>query len=533
MSWRAPLLVLAASVPLFFVNLGSPSIWDANEAFYVETPREMIERGDFIVPYFNFEPRLNKPVLSYWMVAGLYKLFGVSVSVQRFGIAIGGLILIACAGCLGWLCSRNAGLLAAAGLAVDPRLVMFARRIFIDVWIAAFMSLTLTFFALSERFPARRRQFLLLMYVTAGLGVLTKGPIAVLLPALSFTLYLAAHREMRRLREMMIPAGLLIVLAIVVPWYAALYQREGWTPILSFFVGENVGRYTTGIGFQSPRGFFFYLPVILADAFPLSLFLVAAAISFRRERTRIETLLWIWTGVIVLFFSFSHDKQDLYILPVVAAVAALGATAIARGGKAVTATCVVLGSLLAVAGAAVVYGSETAATGYRFGVAPLVAAIALAGGVAAGTLALRRRVLSAVATALVVLLTVNWLVVVRILSDLDQRKPVPALTAFLAPRITAEDVLATYNVALPSMVYYLQRRVNVHYAPDPFVADATAARRMFGVLSEADYAALGDRIRTRTCVLKRVPAFELKLKQVLTGSRSPELLLITNKCGIQ
>ena len=46
------------------------------------------------------------------------------------------------------------------GLAAAPRLVMFARRIFIDIWITAFMSLTLMFFALSERYPERRRLFL-------------------------------------------------------------------------------------------------------------------------------------------------------------------------------------------------------------------------------------------------------------------------------------------------------------------------------------------------------------------------------------
>ena len=43
----------------------------------------MIERGDYISPTFNYQPRFNKPVLSYWIVAGFYKAFGVSVGVQR------------------------------------------------------------------------------------------------------------------------------------------------------------------------------------------------------------------------------------------------------------------------------------------------------------------------------------------------------------------------------------------------------------------------------------------------------------------
>src|SRR5215207_3990594 len=86
--------LLAAALVLFFVDLGGSAIWDANEAFYVETPREMIERGDFVFPTFNYEPRVNKPVLSYWMVIGLYKAFGTSVGAQRLGIAIGGLTLV-------------------------------------------------------------------------------------------------------------------------------------------------------------------------------------------------------------------------------------------------------------------------------------------------------------------------------------------------------------------------------------------------------------------------------------------------------
>ncbi len=66
-------MLLCAAVCPYFVGLGDSAIWDANEAFYVETPREMIERGDYIGPTFNYQPRLNKPVLSYWIVAGFYQ----------------------------------------------------------------------------------------------------------------------------------------------------------------------------------------------------------------------------------------------------------------------------------------------------------------------------------------------------------------------------------------------------------------------------------------------------------------------------
>jgi 4-amino-4-deoxy-L-arabinose transferase-like glycosyltransferase len=155
-------VLLACAVAVFFVDLGGSSIWDANEAFYVETPREMLAAHDLVNPTFNYQPRFNKPVLSYWIVAGFYRLFAVSVSVQRVPIAIGGLVLIACAGLLAALAAGErheggaaaaAGTWAALGAAANPRLMMFARRIFIDIWISAFLALALVFFALAEARP--------------------------------------------------------------------------------------------------------------------------------------------------------------------------------------------------------------------------------------------------------------------------------------------------------------------------------------------------------------------------------------------
>ena len=62
---------------------------------------------------------------------------------------------------------------------------------------------------------------------------------------------------------MMMPAGAVIVAAIVAPWYIALYMQSGWTHILSFFIGENLERYTSLVGPQSRGPVWFYLPVVL------------------------------------------------------------------------------------------------------------------------------------------------------------------------------------------------------------------------------------------------------------------------------
>jgi 4-amino-4-deoxy-L-arabinose transferase-like glycosyltransferase len=565
--------LLAAAVLPYFIDLNGSAIWDANEAFYVETPREMIERGDFISPTFNYLPRLNKPVLSYWIVAGFYKLFGVSVAVQRVPIALAAVTLIGIA----FLLARagadprasagashgptESAIWAAAGLAVAPRLVMFGRRIFIDIYISMFMALTLLFFALAERYPERRRAFLVLMYVSVGLGVLTKGPVAAALPALVFAVYLIVHRELGRVRRMLIPAGLLIVLAITVPWYAALYHRYGWTYITSFFVGENIARYTEGIGVETRRGPSFYIPVVFSDSFPWSLCLLGGAglwiADWRARRSafvpqpgpgaataaslafRVRTLLWLWVLVTVGFFTFSAAKQDLYIFPIVPAVAAIGGLFIGRQApdgrparpRSLRATAAAIGLLLSLAGAGTLYIFQTAGKVYALDAAAFVGAAAAVGGAIAFALAVANRARAALAVVLLSLVTLNWAFVVRVLPSFERYKPVPPLSATIRERIHEGDVVSHYNVALPSMVYYLGRHIEILFDQDAFLALLRGDRRVFAVLPESDYVQLQPVTGVRTCVLDRRPTVNIKLKAVLARDPLPEVLLITNRCG--
>jgi 4-amino-4-deoxy-L-arabinose transferase-like glycosyltransferase len=490
------LLLLACAV--YFVALGNAAIWDANEAFYVETPREMLEGNDFVNPSFNYLPRFNKPVLSYWIVAFLYRLFGVSVGVQRLGIALGALIVIACAGArlaprarashrrsaIPALAPRPARLAVGRGharICAAPRHVRPAHlHRHLDHGVPRADADLLR----AERAPSRTAAaaILILMYVSVGLGVLTKGPVAIALPALAFTLYLAVTRQLRRVTEMMIPLGILIVAAIAVPWYAALYNEHGWTYIKSFVIAENVERYTQGLGVQQHRGPWFYLPVVLSDSFPASVLLFAAAAAWK-ERTRTETLLWCWIAAIVGFFSLSAGKQDLYIFPIVPAVAALAGIAVERGLSNgshrtwLTVTLAVTGALLALAGGAVVFLFNTAGRVYALDGALVVGAIGLVGGVATLALGAMRRPAAAALTLVAAVIAVDWTAVVRVLPEFERYKPVPAFSRELQDRLAPGDVVAHYQVALPSMVFYLRRHVDQYFEAPPFVSAVTSGRR--------------------------------------------------------
>jgi 4-amino-4-deoxy-L-arabinose transferase-like glycosyltransferase len=532
-------LLVAAVLP-YFLNLGASSIWDANEAFYAQTPREMIETGDYVTPSFNFQLRMNKPVLSYWNVAASYHLFGISEWSERLPIALGAVVIIGTACGLGRLLGGTfAGLLAALVLATSPRLMLLARRIIIDVHITMWTGLVLLCFALAETRPQRRRLYLALMYVAAGFGVLTKGPVAVFLPAVVFFIYLASQKRLGDLRHMMLPTGACISLAIVVPWYYFLYREHGWEYIGSFIFGENLGRYAEAIGEQS-RGLLFYIPVMLGDLFPWSLMIpLALWWAVRDERqNRVARLLVVWIAAIVVFFSLSGTKEDLYILPIVPAEAALIGAMLAKAFESRPALSSVEGRVAwatgATAGLLVVIGAAgvwvfAIADRYSLDGATCVGAAALSGGLGGVVWLARRRMFASVATISASLVVIVWCIVLSALPDFERYKPVRPFSEIIRTRASIGAIVGSYKFSLPSMVFYLHRPVMEVVLPDHLRAVFYSTSDVYFIMAEDDYTSIKDRLPVETFVLARQEMFDLKPKNFLDGSELRQFVLVSNR----
>jgi 4-amino-4-deoxy-L-arabinose transferase-like glycosyltransferase len=554
-------LLVAAALP-YFLNLGATSIIDANEAFYAETPREMIESGNYVSPTFNYEPRLNKPPLSYWVVAAFYHVAGVSLGASRLPIALGAMVILATAFVLGRQAfSVRAGLFAAVTLAATPRMLLFSRRIIIDVYTAMFLGLTLLCFLMAETDPARRRRWLAAMYVAAGFGVLTKGPVAVAVPGLVFIVYLVATRQLRSLGRLMLPAGALIGAAIVVPYYAALYFQEGGDAIASFLLRENLARYAEGVG-APDRGPFFYLPVVFADLyFPWSLLLPAALalapwrdIGRRRtsdtgtltdappDRANARLLLGLWIAVIVIFFSLSNGQQDLYVLPFVVAGAALvgglidGWLAGAWGaglGRVTTWSVAFVAAVFVSAGPGVVWlswGPES-----RLDLAgALPAGLLMAASGLAASVALRRRSRAAAVTALAAgLITAHWILVMWALPDFERYKPVPHLARAIAQQGTRPPAVGTYRVAAPSLVFYLRRHIDQMFTEEELRAFFDAHPGGVCVMPEDEYEAVSAGLRVPTRVIASARRFDARLSDFLARTPARRLVLVARSPAVE
>jgi len=140
--FRHALLVTALCLVTFFAGLGRSAIGDADEAFYAQSAREMVEQGDWITPHYNYEYRFQKPVFFYWMVAAAYTVAGVSETAARFPSALAGLALALMTWAIGrrWV-GASAGVVGGAIVATSFGYFTIAHASLPDLPLAAFITL--------------------------------------------------------------------------------------------------------------------------------------------------------------------------------------------------------------------------------------------------------------------------------------------------------------------------------------------------------------------------------------------------------
>jgi 4-amino-4-deoxy-L-arabinose transferase-like glycosyltransferase len=326
----------------FVLGLGGQAITDADEAYYAEASREMVESGDWLTPRFNYQNRWEKPVLYYWLTAATYLVTGPSEFAARLWAALSGVGLVL----LAWGIARqmtgrlDVAWLAGAVVATSAGYFSMARSALPDLPLTFFI--TLGIWAALRAADAEDRRagpfgpasmWWALAGFGAGAGFLMKGPVALVVPAV--VLLPIAWRERRRLHLDLRGIAVAAVIAALVglPWYVAMWFAHGDAYFQSFFVGDNLERFTTE-RFNNARPFWFYVPVLLGGLMPWSVYLVAfsadALARLRRRALPLDEVDWrllLWAAMPVLFFTVSIGKQPRYILPVLPPLAVF----VARG----------------------------------------------------------------------------------------------------------------------------------------------------------------------------------------------------------
>ncbi len=325
------LLLLLLCSTLFFYRLGERDLWAPDEPRYAQVAREMLDRSDWLVPHLNDEIYTQKPMMFFWL-AGLASLpFGdVTPLAVRLPSALAATATVLT---LFFWGSRHLGLgrawVAAAVLATAAQFTWVARFGQMDLVFAAFV-----FFALVGGFETlqgrQSRFFPVLFYGAMAAGILTKGPVAILLCWCGPLVWALARRQWKVLGRLRPLSGMLAVAALVAAWYvpAVLSTRGeygGWEILWKQTYSRAVH------GYSHPKGFGYYLYDFPAIFLPWTLWIPAAwLLRHRATRSRARAFLGLAAAEQYLMgffyaafflFSITTEKRGNYLLPLFPAAA--------------------------------------------------------------------------------------------------------------------------------------------------------------------------------------------------------------------
>jgi 4-amino-4-deoxy-L-arabinose transferase-like glycosyltransferase len=325
-TWVVFFLVLGA----LSIRLAGAPLFDVDEGAFSEATREMFERHDFLSTYLNGAHRFDKPILIYWLQALSVLVFGVNEFAFRFPS-----VLAAAAWCqaVAVFAAPRIGLknaIFACGIAATSLGVfVIGRAATADALLNALLALALfdawrVIEHVEKGGPLARsmaRPALLRAYVWIALGILTKGPVAVLVPAATVFLYAVVAPSFRvrdAFRLFLDPLGWVVLLVIAAPWYVAALAIHGRDFIDGFLLRHNVERFTGTLQGHSGSAFYYLwmVPLLMWPWFAWFLRAIASGVAQVRARTMspIARFLWIWCLFVIVFFSASGTKLPHYAL---------------------------------------------------------------------------------------------------------------------------------------------------------------------------------------------------------------------------
>ncbi|GAB3758563.1 glycosyltransferase family 39 protein [Ramlibacter monticola] len=348
---RRVAFALLLALPLLW-QLGGTPLFDVDEGAFSEATREMLASGDWGHTTLNGADRFDKPILIYWLQAASAAAFGFGEFALRLPSALAcWAMALALAAFAARRWGERAGLLAGAmtvtsigwqmigrGATADGVLNLLLVLATLDAW---------RFLDTGRKAPLRRA------FAWVGLGLLVKGPIALLVPGAAVLVWCAASRRWAPLRLALADLpGWALLLALAAPWYAYALHRHGMAFVEGFLLRHNVERFTGTIGGHAGSSLY-YLVVLPLLALPWTPLLAGVLRRWRAAwADPLGRFLLGWSAFVLLFFSFASTKLPHYVLYGYAPLVLLMARALAEGSKRLhrlAAAGLVLGALLVAA----------------------------------------------------------------------------------------------------------------------------------------------------------------------------------------
>jgi 4-amino-4-deoxy-L-arabinose transferase-like glycosyltransferase len=301
------LLFAAIFITVYFASLFSPPLLDDVDAAHAQAAQHMAQTGDLITSKINGIRYIEKPPLPYWLVAGMYRIFGQNTFATHLPNALAMLGLT----WLAWLWARRAwgdraGFYAGLGVLTSVGCFLFTRFIIPEAILAFFLLLAL--YALIASLEDGRPALIYWAYAGVALALLTKGLIAPVFFLGAAIPYLLLTGQWRRWKALKPVTGLLVFLAIAAPWHIAcgIVNHDQGNPVGNhptignvhgffyfYLMNEHVLRFFNlryPHDYNKMRGVWYWL-AHLVWIFPWSLFLPAAvAVAWKTRRSWLKHL---------------------------------------------------------------------------------------------------------------------------------------------------------------------------------------------------------------------------------------------------
>jgi len=322
---------------LWFLPLNYPHLFDPDEGRYAEIPREMVASGDWVTPRLDAIKYFEKPPLGYWATAAAFEIFGQHAWTVRLWPALSGMFGLMLTWALGRrLYDQRSALLAVMVQASALLYVALSRIATLDMGLSFGLQLAMTALALLIQQPrpgeAQSRRLPLLLGVGVALAVMSKGLVGILIPGAVAVLFMLIHRDWRLPLRAQLWWTFAALLLLAAPWFVLVSARN---PEFAhfFFIFQHFQRYLSRAEFDRYQPVWFFLPVLALGFLPWTTLLppaLRAGWRAARSGERASSLLLIWAGFVLVFFSLSQSKLAPYIVPMLPPLSLLTGRAIAE-----------------------------------------------------------------------------------------------------------------------------------------------------------------------------------------------------------
>jgi dolichol-phosphate mannosyltransferase len=328
-------LLFAMTCVLFFARLDHPLL-EPEEGRYAEIPRQMLAEGRWLTPVLHGEDYWQKPPLLYWLVMLSYQAFGVYDWAARLVPCLAGIASVIVVTLWGWrTLGFWTGFVAGAMLSLSARFLYLAGMLSTDGLLCTFVLAGLAAGHLAMTEGRTRVRWSLLASMAMALGVLTKGPLAILLIAAPLAALALLDRRCRAWSVLESCVYLSLVALVAAPWFVMMAWNAPQAAE-SFLLLHHLARYLAPLDHEKPA--WFYLPSLALGMLPWTLLLIPAlpylgnkSLHAGKRRPAALGAFVVAFAWCVAFFSLSGCKRPAYILPAFPLLALMLGTFVAHG----------------------------------------------------------------------------------------------------------------------------------------------------------------------------------------------------------